>query len=231
MDSDSTSNRSEVQQSSPAGGALEHRVRGFSQPPLSLSEIRHLLGPSWIVAGEDPQIYEELLKRVGDAVQPEDIIDWLMVKDVVVLTWQCNRQARRAESILRLARRDAIARFLEQAILAPDNVSVTYEPRRDKIADWATGWFSGDTKVVKYVNDLLERSGLSLQDVTVLALSSAAEELNELDNQNEALQRRRDEILAQIARRRAGWAKLVDRKSEEIIEAEYQELAAEPAAA
>jgi hypothetical protein len=232
MDIDSTSHHSEVQQSSPTKGALEHRLRGFSQPPPALSEIRHLLGPSWILEGEDPRIYEELLARVGDAVRPKDFIDWLMVADVVVLTCECNRLRPRVESILRLARRDAIVKFLKQAVPAPDPDSPfdgLGGPQRDEIADWATGWFSGDKKAIKYVNDLLAQCGLSPQDVTGLALSAAAPELNEIDSQKEALQRRRGEILAQIARRRAGLAKLVDSKSEEIIEAEYQELAAEPA--
>ncbi len=50
--------------------------------------MRALLGPSWLIEGEDPKLYEELLGRVGAAVQPTDIIDWLLLKDVVALTWE-----------------------------------------------------------------------------------------------------------------------------------------------
>ena len=53
--------------------------------------VRALLGPSWMIEGEDPERYEELLAQVGAAMQPKDIIDWLLVKDVVELTWQIHR--------------------------------------------------------------------------------------------------------------------------------------------
>ena len=52
--------------------------------------MRALLGPSWIIKGEDPERYEELLAAVGAAVQPKDLIDWLLVKDIVALTWEFN---------------------------------------------------------------------------------------------------------------------------------------------
>jgi hypothetical protein len=40
-----------------------------------------LLGPSGLVEDEDPKLYEDLLGRVGAAVQPMDFIDWLLAKD------------------------------------------------------------------------------------------------------------------------------------------------------
>ena len=49
-------------------------------------------------------------------------------------------------------------------------------------------------------------------------------ELDRLDERDERLAGRRDEILRQIERRRSGWAKLVRRASEEIIEGEFHEL-------
>ena len=53
--------------------------------PVIPEHVRPLLGPSWLVEGEDPKLYEDLLARVGAAVNPLDIIDWLLVKDVVAL--------------------------------------------------------------------------------------------------------------------------------------------------
>ena len=49
-------------------------------------------------------------------------------------------------------------------------------------------------------------------------------ELDRLDERDEQLARRRDEILRQIERRRSGWAKLVRSASEEIIEGEFHEV-------
>jgi hypothetical protein len=44
----------------------------------SLEDVRELLGPAWIIEGEDPERYEQLLARVADAVGPADFIDWLL---------------------------------------------------------------------------------------------------------------------------------------------------------
>ena len=76
--------------SSPANSARPRRVRLIErlQKPVVPEEVRALLGPSWIIEGEDPERYEELLARVGAAVQPMDLIDWLLVKDIVALTWE-----------------------------------------------------------------------------------------------------------------------------------------------
>ena len=49
-------------------------------------------------------------------------------------------------------------------------------------------------------------------------------EFDRLDERDERLAGRRDEILRQIERRRSGWAKLVRGASEEIIEGEFHEL-------
>jgi hypothetical protein len=54
--------------------------------PVVPAHVRALLGPSWLIEGEDAALYEDLLAQVGAAVQPMDMIDWLLVKDVVALT-------------------------------------------------------------------------------------------------------------------------------------------------
>jgi hypothetical protein len=43
--------------------------------------VRPLLGPCWLVEGEYPKLYEEILGQVGAAVGAENIIDWLLTKD------------------------------------------------------------------------------------------------------------------------------------------------------
>ena len=63
-------------------------AREPTQKPIVPEEVRALLGPSWIIEGEDPELYEELLAGVGAAVQPKDFIDWLLLKDIVALTWE-----------------------------------------------------------------------------------------------------------------------------------------------
>ena len=61
-----------------------------------------LLGPSWIIEGEDPERYEELFARVGASVQPKDLIDWLLVMDIVALTWEIQRTRWQRDSLMRM---------------------------------------------------------------------------------------------------------------------------------
>ena len=61
-------------------------IQAVADPAYAVPErVRALLGPSWLIEGEDRRIYDELLGRVGAAVQPTDIIDWLLLKDVVAI--------------------------------------------------------------------------------------------------------------------------------------------------
>lgn len=65
-----------------------------------------------------------------------------------------------------------------------------------------------------------------MADVDLHSLSAQSREFDRLDERDERLAGYRDEILRQIERRRSGWAKLVRRASEEIIEGDFHELPA-----
>ena len=81
----------------------------------SLEDVRELLGPAWIIEGEDPERYEQLLARVADAVGPADFIDWLLVKDVVAHTWEIQRSRQHRETVIRMGRLKALQQILDQA--------------------------------------------------------------------------------------------------------------------
>src|SRR5271156_3651303 len=70
----------------------------------TLASVRELLGPSWIFEGEEPERYEKVLAEVGAAAQPIDFIDWLLVKDIVDLTWEIQRSHLQRERLMRTER-------------------------------------------------------------------------------------------------------------------------------
>jgi predicted phage tail protein len=178
------------------------------------------------VDGEDPNLYEELLGRVGAAVQPIDIIDWILVKDVVALTWQIHRSRRQRESIMRNAQRQGMERVL--SMIFPRRSRIEMITEKSEAGEIASDWFKGRKKAIKRVDQLLAQAGLSIADVSAQSLSAEAEQLDRLDSQNERHERRRDSILQQIERRRAGWSKLVKRESEDVVDAEFRELPPNP---
>jgi hypothetical protein len=177
--------------------------------PAVPEETRPLLGPSWIVEGEDPKLYEELLAEVGAAVRPQDIIDWLLIKDIVALTWEIQRSRQTRETLMRRACYDDVHSILSSIL------------PKDEAAQLATQWCTGVKIRDKAVQEVLLERGFSLADLRVRALAVNAAELDRLDQQNERHEIRRDLLLKQIERRRSGWGNQVKRITEEIIDADY----------
>ncbi len=186
--------------SSPTKAATRVRLVAPSQKPVVPEEVRALLGPSWIIEGEDPERYEELLAAVGAAVQPKDLIDWLLVKDIVALTWEIQRTRWQRDSLMRMARKDAMETILSSVL---PEVETDDE---DDASQLALDWLNGDTKATKRVDELLAMAGLSAADVAAQSLSTNAREFDRLDAQNQRHEDRRDALLQQIERRRSGWA-------------------------
>jgi hypothetical protein len=183
-------------------------------------EVRELLGPGWIIEGEDPELYDELLAGVGAAVQPKDLVDWLLVMDVVALTWEIQRTRRYRDSLMRLNRKSAMASLLS-SVLPKERDQMLDEPSEASLL--ALDWFTGDKEAIKRVDELLAKAGLSAADVIADSLSTNAREFDRLDAQNERHENRREALLEQIERRRSGWAKQVRRASEDIVDAEFKE--------
>jgi hypothetical protein len=166
---------------------------------------------------------EELLARVADAVGPADFIDWLLVKDVVAHTWEIQRSRQHRETVIRMGRLKALQQILDQA--APGGEGLLSSRRNSNIAELAMKWLHGDSEAAKRVAETLQASGFSLADIDAQAITVMAVELERIDLQVERHESRRDSLLRQIERRREGWEKRVQRASEEVIEAEFSEIA------
>jgi hypothetical protein len=214
-----------------AAGAPPSPPTALTRIAAQLTDIRELLGPAWILEGEDPKRYEGLLLRVAEAVGPIDFIDWLLVKDVVALTWEIQRSRRHRETLIRMGRLKALEQILEQAMPRKDDyLSIGCGP--GDIPALAARWLSGDSKATKEVVEMLPKSGFSVADITTHAMTVRAVELERIDLQVERHESRRDSLLRQIERRREGWAKRV--QTEDAVEAEFREVPArdsEPLAA
>jgi hypothetical protein len=195
-----------------------------------LADVRELLGPAWIIEGEDPERYEQLLARVAEAIGPIDFIDWLLVKDFVAHTWEIQRSRRHRETVIRMGRRKALREILDQAMPEAERSL----GRESEIKGLATEWLNGESNAAKRVSGMLHGSGFSIEDVAVHATTVMAVQLERIDLQVERNESRRDSLLRQIERRREGWAKRVQRATEDIVEAEFREVPArdlEPSAA
>ena len=90
-------------------------------------------------------------------------------------------------------------------------------------------WLNGDAKATKRIEAALAATGFSFDDVAAQSLTVQSAELSLIDQSVERHEARRDSLLQQIERRRAGWSARIQRASEDIVDAEFKEAPPPPA--
>ena len=114
----------------------------------TLAEVRPVLGPAWIIKGEDSETYERLLGEVGKAIGPRDLVDWQLINDVVALTWEIQRSRRLSASLLRSSRpRSFFPRSCRRPNspwqrAQPPNLRTMGNPRRSLLPPLPAGLFA-----------------------------------------------------------------------------------------
>jgi len=86
-------------------------------------DILSLFGDPPVLSTENRKIYSDLLCRVAQAVKPKNMIEWMLIKDIVDLSWEIQRLRRYKSQLIERARRsslDAIEIDEETAKLPPD---------------------------------------------------------------------------------------------------------------
>jgi hypothetical protein len=121
-----------------------------------------------------------------------------------------------------MGRLKALQQILDHATGEEEFLSIG---RNGKNEELAIGWLNGDPEAAKRVAETLQASGFSLTDIAAHAITVMAVELERIDLQVERHESRRDSLLRQIERRQEGRGRRVQRASEDIIEAEFSEIA------
>jgi hypothetical protein len=92
--------------------------------------------------------------------QPIDFIDWLLVKDIVDLTWEIQRTHLQRERLMRTERLSSLQTVIS-SILYPGHD--LYVAKKDPTVSRITAkWARGDIKGIKRVAELLSQAGLSM---------------------------------------------------------------------
>src|SRR5262249_36189810 len=74
-------------------------------------DIAALFGHAPTLKTEDDEIYLNFMERIVKCVEPQDVIDWLRIKDVVDLTWEIWRLRRLKIELVEIDREDENARI------------------------------------------------------------------------------------------------------------------------
>ncbi len=165
-------------------------------PSLVPPEVQALFGDPPLMRGEDIGAYNKLLDQFAELVEPTDVLEWLLLKDIADHTWEI-RRLRRFKILFVELRRDGVVNYREMAATVGANEDAEYKsvPVPDSEKDSA--------QLFIYLID---------QYKGVEKVIASAE-------------RRRDETLRNIERRREHLARRLCKASDEVVNGKASQLA------
>jgi hypothetical protein len=188
----------------PLASAETFQDERLKRPPSSENDIQvhprilsSLFTKRPLILGEDPAAYDELMSTVTRIARPSDILDELLVKDVVDLTWNIERYERLKDSLLMVASKDVLTRVLKDA------KCLETEERLgpDYIESLAAGCVGRDEDFLDEAKDLLEDHGFDLDSIMAQALSDKLDDIERIDRNIAIQAARRTKALAELERR------------------------------
>jgi hypothetical protein len=159
------------------------RSRGAPAPAKMPRELHFMLGRPALLRAESRKAYDQLMAQCAAAVDPQDMVEWVMVRDYVDLTWEIMRLRRMKRAVVALKTPDAIFTIIEDTRDAPRPGAVGGPAR----ATWIAG---GQVR-----RNLC--SDLALHDIDQLTINTQAfllgldsvEKIERLETRKEGLRR------------------------------------------
>jgi hypothetical protein len=178
-----------------------------------ISAQHMLLGPPALITGEDPAAYEDLRARISAAVKPADFLEEIWVRDVVDLTWDTLRMRRLKVVMLTSTVSDRLKDLLTPMV------------GRDEAARLSKEWSERDRSALKQVDKQLTTMGLTMDAPVSQILARNIDQFERVDRMIMNAEARRNAALREVDRHRSSLAQALRRASDDIVEAEYEELA------
>lgn len=175
------------------------------------------LGPSPLFRGEDAAAYDDLFARIRGALQPRDILEELWARDVADLAWEVLRLRRLKAHLMRACAHEGMEKVLDPLVEDDDDY-------RELAEDWSTG----DQAAIERVDAMLAAAGLTMDAVMARTLVARIGEVERFERMMMAAEARRDTIVREIDRRRAGLASRLRRAIDEPEDAEFEVIAPAP---
>ena len=170
------------------------------------NDIAALFGYAPILKTEDEEIYWNCMERVVKCVVPQDIIEWLWIKDVVDLSWEILRLRRLKIDLVEIDRENQNARIEEHA----------GEPHFDDFSGTST------PRTPEEIEDRKNERFVDTEDYSAELLFEHIEEYERIEKLLTSAELRRDRILREIELRRDHMGRGPRAASDEIVDAQVQ---------
>lgn len=176
------------------------------------NSIWHLFGPPPLLEGENRADFDNLLERLARDEKPTDTIEHGWVWDIAVFRWEIARYRRSIVGLYAVNRVRGL-----KIVLVPlygDEI----------LPDLLDRWAQRDPDAIKYVDTLLQRAGLTMEDVTAQTLSVKINDIERIEGLVMAKQAQLISLLREILRRRAAFGTALRKSVGEIEEGEFTEI-------
>jgi hypothetical protein len=181
-----------------------------------------LFGEPPLLAGEDPNQYMALFRRIATTVQPIDIFERQSVRHVTDLMWEARRYRRLITRLIdgndQLGLEKVLQRLVPTAPLDLLMLGTT------KAQDLARGYALKQETAVAQVDHLLTLAGLSWDTVKAEAAALRTGEIERLNRLVITASARVNSSLRELERRRAELAKRMRRAVQQVEAAEAVDL-------
>ncbi len=172
-------------------------------------DIAALFGYAPTLKTEDDEIYWHCMKRIAECVEPQDIIEWLWLRDVVDLSWEISRLRRLKIDLVEIYREDK-------------NATIEWEREH---ADEPYVHFISGRLTPRDSAEIESRKNKPLLDTeadSTKLLFRHIEEYERIEKLLTSAELRRDRILREIELRRDHIGRRLRAASDEILDAQVK---------
>ena len=174
----------------------------FANPPLLGSESRN--------------DYDNLKSAMIETLQPQDAIFWMLLNDIVDITWEIRRYGRMEVAYFKQISAEVVLQCLMAVNIGANSKNIsTIEAKA-----WAAGGASRDTVQAK-----LSKCGYDADRILAKTYLWAGTKLEIFHRRIETCERRRMFMLREIDRRNAAVARTVHDATRNFIEGDYTKAA------
>jgi hypothetical protein len=219
----------------PFGKTVENPIRLITEAlPLNRSLVtrKHIRPPKALealfdnrplVGRERPEEYDAFFSAIARAEIPSDAIDWILLKDLVDLAWEIQRERRLKMEIIKINQTEVICDLLKSIFDKADRLGSAVNRvfnARTEAHLWAS-----DAETRKSIDLKLTEKGHNPDSVLARAYVRGAREIDAIDKRIALHELRRNAILKEIALRGERKAQKLAKASSDVIEGEFTEAA------
>jgi len=165
-----------------------------------------------LIDGENSAEYDELLTRVSATVNPADILEDILVRDVVDLTWETWRYRRLKPALMAITARRALSEILEPLM--------DWDEKQALVADWT----AREPEAIKSVGAILESAGLTMHSVMAKSLSIKLDDIERIDRMIALAEARRNAALREIEAHRENLSHKLRRAVQQVENGQFRAI-------